>query len=87
MTILKKVITTKSNCYLELCQLSCQGNYLFQDDHRICISKNILVKGGTIPCPVDASGNFTDEVPDFKGLHVKVSRFCKVSQFSAFNLF
>jgi len=42
-----------------------------EDDHRICISKNILVKGGNIPCPVDPSGKFTDEVPDFKGLHVK----------------
>lgn len=38
-----------------------------------------MVKGGKIPCPVDASGCFTDEVSDFKGLYVKVmskAAFC-----------
>jgi isoleucyl-tRNA synthetase len=24
-----------------------------------------------VPCPVDSNGRFTDEVPEFKGRHVK----------------
>lgn len=42
-----------------------------EDDHRVCVAKNILVKGGEIPCPVDASGKFTSEVTDFSGIYVK----------------
>jgi isoleucyl-tRNA synthetase len=25
------------------------------------------------PCPIDDAGRFTKEVPDFEGMHVKVS--------------
>ena len=46
---------------------------LFQDDYRVCMANSILQKGGKLPCPVDASGVFTDEVSDFKGQHVKVT--------------
>lgn len=37
------------------------------------MANGILQKGGKIPCPVDPSGKFTDDVSDFKGQHVKVS--------------
>ena len=43
-----------------------------QDDYRVCLANGILQKGGKIPCPVDPSGKFTDDVSDFKGQHVKV---------------
>ena len=39
----------------------------------MCLASGILQKGGKLPCPVDASGIFTSDVPDFKGLHVKVT--------------
>jgi isoleucyl-tRNA synthetase len=42
-----------------------------EDDYRVCLANNIIVKGGDIPCPVDANGEFTDEVPFCKGIHVK----------------
>lgn len=38
----------------------------------MCLAGGILQKGGKLPCPVDASGMFTSDVPDFKGQHVKV---------------
>jgi len=42
-----------------------------EDDHRVCLESGILIKGGEIPCPVDAAGIFTEEVIDFKNIHVK----------------
>ena len=38
----------------------------------MCLASGVLEKGGKLPCPVDASGMFTSDVPDFKGQHVKV---------------
>jgi isoleucyl-tRNA synthetase len=42
-----------------------------EDDYRCCLNFNIIGKGEDLPCPVDANGNFTSEVPDFKGRYVK----------------
>ena len=42
-----------------------------EDDYRVCLAHGVIVKGGEIPCPVDADGNFTDTVPMVKGMHVK----------------
>lgn len=47
----------------------------FQDDYRVCLANGIIQKGGKLPCPVDASGVFTDEVSDFQGQHVKVTEW------------
>lgn len=46
--------------------------YIIQDDYRVCLGNGILERGGKIPCPVNSSGHFTDEVFDFKDMHVKV---------------
>merc|ERR1711962_1829041 len=42
-----------------------------EDDYRVCLESGILQRGGSLPCPVNASGLFTDEVSDFKGMYVK----------------
>ena len=42
-----------------------------EDDHRVCLAHNIIVKGGDIPCPVDSNGMFTDPVDVVKGKNVK----------------
>ena len=42
-----------------------------EDDYRVCLANGIIGKGEELPCPVDANGRFTAEVPDFKGVHVK----------------
>lgn len=42
-----------------------------EDDYRVCLVNNIIDKGKTVPCPVDANGRFVDPVSDFIGLHVK----------------
>jgi len=44
-----------------------------EDDYRVCISHGLVVKGGAMPCPVDDDGNFTNEVPFVKGVHVKAA--------------
>ena len=47
-----------------------------EDDFRVCQAAGIVVKSGPfiqVPCPVDANGCFTAEVPDFVGLHVKAA--------------
>ena len=31
----------------------------------------MISRGEGLPCPVDAAGCFTEDVPDFKGVHVK----------------
>ncbi|CAK8987930.1 Isoleucine--tRNA ligase [Durusdinium trenchii] len=44
-----------------------------EDDYRVCMAAGIIEPGGFLPCPVDANGRFTDEVPDFAGEHVKAA--------------
>ncbi|ORY30942.1 isoleucyl-tRNA synthetase [Rhizoclosmatium globosum] len=41
-----------------------------EDDYRVCINHNV-VSGEDVPCPVDASGNFTSIVRDYAGQYVK----------------
>ncbi|CEL97895.1 unnamed protein product [Vitrella brassicaformis CCMP3155] len=43
-----------------------------EDDYKACVAFNIIDKeSGALPCPVDANGRFTDEVPDYQGQNVK----------------
>jgi isoleucyl-tRNA synthetase len=43
-----------------------------EDDFRVCELGEVIRKGGQgVPCPVDANGRFTEDVPDFKGVGVK----------------
>lgn len=42
-----------------------------EDDFRVCSAAGVIVKGGSVPCPVDADGRYTDAVPTYKGVHVK----------------
>ena len=42
-----------------------------EDDYRVCIKHGVVQKGEDLPCPVDANGRFTKEVPDFAGMNVK----------------
>ena len=51
-----------------------------EDDHRIAISNGVLRSDEMPPCPIDDSGHFTSEVPDFVGLHVKVSPYQHTSR-------
>jgi isoleucyl-tRNA synthetase len=44
-----------------------------EDDFRVCLAYKIIVKGGTIPCPVDSNGLFTDPVTPVKGINVKAA--------------
>jgi isoleucyl-tRNA synthetase len=46
-----------------------------EDDHRIAIAHGVLQPEDMPPCPIDDRGHFTQEVPDFVGLHVKVKTF------------
>lgn len=45
-----------------------------EDDYRVCIKSGVVAKGEIVPCPVDESGCFTADVPDYQGVHVKVGR-------------
>lgn len=42
-----------------------------EDDFRVCMENGIIVKGGKVVCPLDKDGCFNDQVPDYKGKHVK----------------
>ncbi|WVO22161.1 isoleucine-tRNA ligase [Cryptococcus decagattii] len=42
-----------------------------EDDHRICVANEIVRDDEIPPCPIDESGRFTSEVPDYQGRHVK----------------
>ncbi len=43
-----------------------------EDDFRVCAANGVISKdSGRIPCPLDANGRFTDEVPDFAGKYIK----------------
>jgi isoleucyl-tRNA synthetase len=55
-----------------------------EDDHRVCIENGVITPDGFVPCPVDEKGCFTNEVPDFAGLHVKVNRltWCRYTNHS-----
>jgi len=45
-----------------------------EDDNRVCLAAGIIKKDGTgMVCPIDDNGCYTDEVPDFKGQHVKAA--------------
>ncbi|KAF8635210.1 hypothetical protein AX17_003986 [Amanita inopinata Kibby_2008] len=44
-----------------------------EDDHRIAIANAILRPDEMPPCPINDAGQFTKEVPDFSGLHVKAA--------------
>ncbi|KII92817.1 hypothetical protein PLICRDRAFT_486212 [Plicaturopsis crispa FD-325 SS-3] len=44
-----------------------------EDDHRIAIENGVLRADEMPPCPIDDSGKFTKEVPDFIGQHVKAA--------------
>jgi isoleucyl-tRNA synthetase len=43
-----------------------------EDDHRVCIENGVLGTDEMPPCPIDDSGKFTAQVPDFAGQYVKV---------------
>ena len=42
-----------------------------EDDYRVCLENGIIAKGVDVPCPVDANGRFTADVPEYAGKHVK----------------
>jgi len=43
-----------------------------EDDFTLCVSQGVIEKDGTgMPCPMDDSGCFTAEVPDFAGQYFK----------------
>ncbi|EFO62777.1 Isoleucyl-tRNA synthetase [Giardia lamblia P15] len=42
-----------------------------EDDYRVGLENNIIVKDGDIVCPLDDSGKFLSDVIDFAGLYVK----------------
>lgn len=42
-----------------------------EDDYRVCLENKIISKESLPPCPIDASGCFTKEVPPCLGMHVK----------------
>ena len=43
-----------------------------EDDYRVCIHHKV-VTNEDIPCPVDDSGRFTSEVPDYQGMYIKAA--------------
>ena len=42
-----------------------------EDDHRVCLEKQIITKTSELPCPIDANGCFVEPCIPFKGLNVK----------------
>jgi len=42
-----------------------------EDDYRVCLAHGIVKKGKGVLCPVDPSGRYTNEVPDFQGMYIK----------------
>ncbi|KAJ3275833.1 isoleucine--tRNA ligase [Terramyces sp. JEL0728] len=42
-----------------------------EDDYRICTEQKIIAGEDDLPCPVDNSGNFTDEVPPYAKMNFK----------------
>ncbi len=41
------------------------------DDHRVAIAHGVISRDESPPNPVDGSGRYTAEVPDYQGVHVK----------------
>lgn len=41
-----------------------------EDDYRVCLANGVVQKGQPLPCPVDASGFFTEEASVFSGMYV-----------------
>ncbi|XP_025107548.1 isoleucine--tRNA ligase, cytoplasmic-like [Pomacea canaliculata] len=48
-----------------------QSPFFGEDDYMVCLANGVIRKDGDVVCPVDASGCFTEEVTDFKGMYVK----------------
>lgn len=48
-----------------------QAPYFGEDDYRVCLAHKVIKRDQEIICPLDASGRFTSEVPDFEGQYVK----------------
>ncbi|XP_070193742.1 isoleucine--tRNA ligase, cytoplasmic-like isoform X2 [Littorina saxatilis] len=48
-----------------------QAPYFGEDDYSVTLANGIISKEMSVICPVDACGCFTEDVPDFKGMHVK----------------
>lgn len=42
-----------------------------EDDHRIAVEHGVVRDDEIPPCPIDESGRFTSEVPEFEGRYVK----------------
>ncbi len=42
-----------------------------EDDYRVCIANNVITGESDLPCPIDPSGKFTEEVKDYFGLGIK----------------
>lgn len=43
-----------------------------EDDNRIAIANGIITREEQPPCPIDDAGRFTEVVPEFQGVYVKV---------------
>ncbi|XP_014785277.1 isoleucine--tRNA ligase, cytoplasmic [Octopus bimaculoides] len=48
-----------------------QAPYFGEDDYRVCSSYGLITKDMPSICPVDACGQFTSEVTDYKGIYIK----------------
>jgi isoleucyl-tRNA synthetase len=48
-----------------------------EDDHRIALAHGIIAADEAPPSPIDDSGKFTKEAPDFEGQYVKVLIYAK----------
>ena len=46
-----------------------------EDDHRVALAHGVVEPDEMPPCPIDETGKFTSEVPDFVGQYVKVGSF------------
>ncbi len=42
-----------------------------EDDMRVCTANKIISGEGDLPCPVNESGCFTSEIPDYEGQYIK----------------
>lgn len=50
------------------------------EDHEVCKRHGVVPTDAIPPCPLDDSGRFTSQVPEFEGQHVKVCGILKISQ-------
>ncbi len=62
----------KSKCIFNFKVIIINGLTVFQDDYRCCLKYGIIERDMAPVCPIDMSGQFTEEVTHFKGMHVKV---------------